>query len=96
MELARDSANQEKDARKLFESGAQHPATLVDVMKKVNAEGELALYYDGGVRVLADLLQGGERQSKKSRRKGTPLKVLFPSCGCHIEAIDFWNSHRLY
>ncbi|KAF6019636.1 TTC12 [Bugula neritina] len=56
-ELARDSVGAEKDAKELFESGAQHPATLIDVMKKVSMEGELPLYYDGGVRVLADLLK---------------------------------------
>lgn len=57
VELSQLSANQEKDAKKLFESGAQHPATLVEVMKKVNSLDELPLYYDGGVRVLADLLK---------------------------------------
>ena len=57
VELSRQSAHQERDAKKLFESGAQHPATLVEVMNKVNSPDELPLYYDGGVRVLADLLK---------------------------------------
>ena len=59
VELAKTAADQEKDARQLFESGAQHPTTLMDVMKKVQTAGELPLYYDGGVRVLADLLKDG-------------------------------------
>ncbi|XP_067935287.1 tetratricopeptide repeat protein 12-like isoform X2 [Watersipora subatra] len=63
VELKRNSVEQERSAKELFDSGAQHPATLVDVLNKVNAVGELPLYYDGGVRVLADLLADDKCQT---------------------------------
>lgn len=60
VQLSKSSVSQEKEARTLFESGARHPGTLVEVMNKVNSKDELPLYYDGGVRVLADLLTDGK------------------------------------
>ena len=60
VELTRRSEEEESNAQNLFNSGAIEATGLVDLMKRVNKQGELPLYYGGGLRLIKEALKNGE------------------------------------
>lgn len=54
--LARQMAQREEVANRLFESGDAGAKGVVEVLQRIGKEGQLPVYYAGGLRVLQPLL----------------------------------------
>ena len=60
MELYRKTEKQELEAMETFNQGNELSKSVVALLKKVNYDGQLPLYYSGGFRMLRDTLTGGD------------------------------------
>ncbi|ELU07261.1 hypothetical protein CAPTEDRAFT_220389, partial [Capitella teleta] len=73
--LARQMAQREEVADRLFESGDAGAKGVVEVLQRIGKEGQLPIYYAGGLRVLQPLLNANESDQTLFRTHGG-LKLI--------------------
>ena len=62
MESARQIDDEERCARKAFDGGDQNALDIVALLEKVTKPDQSPLYYSGGLRIVADVLNNSKRR----------------------------------
>ena len=60
MERARTTAKDEAAARTFLEDGKMEAKGLVELLAMIQKEGQMALYYSGGLSVVTNMLNDSE------------------------------------
>ena len=60
-ERVRKVDEEEELAKKALEEKSEEALSLVELIKKVNKDNQLAIYYSGGLRLLAKTLKNGKQ-----------------------------------